>query len=57
MADLLALSARYIDSGTYEGPASVNRPTGQLSEVADRIAIVEAFSHVVVRVTSVCFWW
>ncbi len=47
MADLLALSARYIDSGTYEGPASVNRPTGQLSEVADRIAIVEAFSHVV----------
>jgi alkyl sulfatase BDS1-like metallo-beta-lactamase superfamily hydrolase len=47
MADLLALSARYIDEGTYEGPGSVNRVTTELSEVADRVAVVEAFSHVV----------
>ena len=47
MADLLALSERYIDQGIYEGPGSVNRVTTELSEVADGIAVVEAFSHVV----------
>jgi alkyl sulfatase BDS1-like metallo-beta-lactamase superfamily hydrolase len=47
MADLLALSERFIDGGIYEGPASVNRVTTELSEVADGIAVVEAFSHVV----------
>ncbi|MDE2463747.1 MAG: MBL fold metallo-hydrolase [Alphaproteobacteria bacterium] len=47
MADLLALSSRYIDQGIYEGPASVNRINGQLSEVGEGVAIIEAFSHVV----------
>jgi alkyl sulfatase BDS1-like metallo-beta-lactamase superfamily hydrolase len=47
MADLLALSARFIDEGIYEGPGSVNRVTTELSEVADGVAVVEAFSHVV----------
>jgi alkyl sulfatase BDS1-like metallo-beta-lactamase superfamily hydrolase len=47
MADLLKLSSRYIDEGVYEGPGSVNRINGELSEVADGIAMVEAFSHVV----------
>ena len=48
MADLLALSERVIDHGEYAGPASVNRITTELSEVADDIAVVESFSHVVV---------
>ena len=48
MTDLLALSSRYIDEGIYEGPASINRMSGELSEVADGIAVVESFSHVVV---------
>ena len=47
MSELLALSARFIDEGVYEGPGSVNRTTGELSEIADGIALVEAFSHVV----------
>ncbi|MCP4005942.1 MAG: MBL fold metallo-hydrolase [bacterium] len=47
MPDLLGLSARFIDEGIYEGPGSVNRTTAELSEVADQIAVVEAFSHVV----------
>ena len=47
MADLLALSERVIDHGDYAGPASVNRITTQLSEVADGLAVVESFSHVV----------
>ena len=47
MADLLGLSARYIDEGLYEGPGAVNRVTGELSEVADDVAVIEAFSHVV----------
>ncbi|MGH0030065.1 MAG: alkyl sulfatase dimerization domain-containing protein [Myxococcota bacterium] len=47
MADLLGLSARFIDEGVYEGPGSVNRVTGELSEVAPGIAVIEAFSHVV----------
>jgi alkyl sulfatase BDS1-like metallo-beta-lactamase superfamily hydrolase len=47
MADLLALSERVIDHGEYTGPASVNRITTELSEVADGLAVVESFSHVV----------
>ena len=47
MADLLGLSARFIDEGVYEGPGSVNRVTTELSEVGAGIAVVEAFSHVV----------
>ncbi len=48
MADLLALSSRLIDTGDgYEGPGSVNRVTTEISEVADGIAMVESFSHVV----------
>jgi glyoxylase-like metal-dependent hydrolase (beta-lactamase superfamily II) len=46
MADLLSLSARVIDSGVADEP--VNRTTGELSEVADGLAIVESFSHSVV---------
>ncbi len=45
--DILALSARYIDENLYEGPRSVNRTTTELSEIAEGIALVEAFSHVV----------
>jgi alkyl sulfatase BDS1-like metallo-beta-lactamase superfamily hydrolase len=45
MADLLALSSRLIDEGDDGTPP--NRVTGELSEVADGIAVVEAFSHVV----------
>lgn len=52
MADLLALSARYIDEGVYEGPGSVNRVTTELSEVAPGIGFVEAFSHVVALTTE-----
>ncbi len=52
MADLLALSARIIDAGVYEGPASVNRVTTELSEVTDGIAVIEAFSHVIAFRTS-----
>ena len=52
MADLLALSARFIDGGIYEGPAAVNRVTTELSEVADDVAVVEAFSHVVAFATA-----
>ncbi|MFP5326100.1 MAG: MBL fold metallo-hydrolase, partial [Acidimicrobiia bacterium] len=44
MADLLELSARIIDTGDTE--TQVNRITTELSEVADGIAVVEAFSHV-----------
>jgi len=45
VADLLALSARIIDEGITDEP--VNRVSGELSEVADGVAVVEAFSHVV----------
>jgi len=47
MADLLALSERVIDHGEYDGPGSVNRITTELSQVADGIAVVESFSHVI----------
>jgi hypothetical protein len=46
MADLLALSSRLIDEGDDGTPS--NRVTTELSEVADDIAVIEAFSHVVV---------
>jgi alkyl sulfatase BDS1-like metallo-beta-lactamase superfamily hydrolase len=45
MADLLDLSARIIDSGTAD--EAVNRTTQELSEVADGVAVVESFSHIV----------
>ncbi|MFM8795015.1 MAG: alkyl sulfatase dimerization domain-containing protein [Acidimicrobiales bacterium] len=45
MADLLALSTKVIDSGVADGP--VNRTNGELSEVADGLAMVESFSHTV----------
>ncbi len=50
MADLLALSARLIDDGDDGTPP--NRVTTELSEVADGIAVIEAFSHVVVLRTD-----
>ena len=46
MADLLALSSQIIDSGVAPGP--VNRVTHELSEIANGIAMVEAFSHSIV---------
>ena len=45
MADLIALSTRVVDSGIAN--ESVNRTTGELSEIADGLAMVESFSHVV----------
>ncbi len=45
MPDLLALSARIVDERVADEP--VNRVTQELSEVADGIAVVESFSHVV----------
>jgi alkyl sulfatase BDS1-like metallo-beta-lactamase superfamily hydrolase len=56
MADLLSLSSRIIDSGLTDQP--VNRVTNELSEVADRMAMVESFSHCVALDTDdglVCF--
>ncbi|HSL57712.1 MAG TPA: alkyl sulfatase dimerization domain-containing protein [Acidimicrobiales bacterium] len=56
MADLLALSERIIDSGVADEP--VNRVTQELSELADGVALIESFSHVVVIRTDeglVCF--
>jgi alkyl sulfatase BDS1-like metallo-beta-lactamase superfamily hydrolase len=47
VADLLGLSARFIDEGVYEGPGAINRITTELSEVAEGIAVIEAFSHVI----------
>ena len=47
MSDILAKSAHYIDNGVYEGAGLVNRPTTELSEVGNGIALIEAFSHVV----------
>lgn len=46
MPDLLALSARIIDSGTDNGERT-NRLTGELSEIVPGVAMVEAFGHVV----------
>ncbi len=47
MTDLLALSARIIDEGRADGPESANPMTGELRELTDGIAMVEAFSHVI----------
>ncbi|MDH4168995.1 MAG: MBL fold metallo-hydrolase [Acidimicrobiia bacterium] len=46
MADLLELSSRLFDSGELTEPP--NRITQELSELADDIAMVESFSHVVI---------
>ena len=56
MHDLLALSSRIIDEGVTDEP--VNRVSQELSLVADDIAMVESFSHVVALRTDdgvVCF--
>jgi alkyl sulfatase BDS1-like metallo-beta-lactamase superfamily hydrolase len=56
MADLLALSARIIDSGVVDEP--VNRVTQELSELAPDLSVIESFSHVVTFATEeglVCF--
>ena len=45
MADFLALSTRIVDSGKADEP--VNRTSGELSEIAEGLAMVESFSHVV----------
>lgn len=47
MPDLLGLSARYIDENLPHGPVLAPKVTPELSEIADGIALVEAFSHVV----------
>ena len=46
MADLLALSERLIAEGDTETPSI--RLTGELSEINDDVAVIEAFSNVVV---------
>ncbi len=46
MTELLERSARYIDEGTYEGPAANNPTDASFHEVADGVAMVAAFSHV-----------
>ncbi len=46
MADLIALSTKVVDSGIVDQP--VNRTTGELSEIAPGLAMVESFSHSVV---------
>ena len=45
MADLIGLSTRIVDSGVANEP--VNRTTGELSEIAPGLSMVESFSHVV----------
>jgi alkyl sulfatase BDS1-like metallo-beta-lactamase superfamily hydrolase len=47
MVDILDRSARYLDENLYEGAGLVNRPTTELSEIADGVALIEAFSHVI----------
>lgn len=46
MSDILALSAHLIDDEVSDQPT--NRVTNHLSELADDLAIVESFSHVLV---------
>ena len=43
MADLLALSARFIDNDIYEGAGLVNRPTMELSELGNGMAQIGGF--------------
>jgi alkyl sulfatase BDS1-like metallo-beta-lactamase superfamily hydrolase len=52
MADLLGLAARYVDEGVWEGAGAVHRITSELSELAEGVAMVEAFSHVVAFATD-----
>ncbi|MCU0310730.1 MAG: MBL fold metallo-hydrolase [Acidimicrobiales bacterium] len=56
MADLLDLSARFVDAAAGDDPTAElgppNRITLELSEVADGIAVVESFSHVVAFATD-----
>jgi alkyl sulfatase BDS1-like metallo-beta-lactamase superfamily hydrolase len=47
MADLLAMSAQLIDDNAGDNPGVRGRTTTELSEIADGIALIEAFSHVV----------
>jgi len=53
MADLLTLSSRVID-GEIDADSlpPINRVTNELSELADRLAVVESFSHSIVVDTS-----
>lgn len=46
MADLLSMSSDIIDKGIDHGP--INRINHELSEIAERLAVVEAFSHSVI---------
>ena len=49
MADLLSMSAKIIDEGLPDGaPGMMDRRTRELSELGEGVALVEAFSHVVV---------
>ncbi len=53
MADLLALSRAVIDEGKgQEDVGPINRINHQLSEIADGVAMVEAFSHCVLFETD-----
>ncbi len=56
MSDLIGLSSAMIDTGVAQSPP--NRVTQELSELDDKIALVESFSHVVSFRTEdgiVCF--
>jgi alkyl sulfatase BDS1-like metallo-beta-lactamase superfamily hydrolase len=53
MADLLSMSSRIIDEGrTSEDVGPINRINHQLSQIADGIAVVEAFSHCILFETD-----
>ena len=43
---LLERSARYIDGGVYEGPASINPVDSSFHEIADGVGLVCGFSHI-----------
>ena len=47
MSELLELSAAVIDEGRDVHPRDINPISGQVSEVADGVAMVQAFSHIV----------
>ena len=53
MADLLAMSEAIIDGKLdAAGVGPINRINHQLSEIADGVAMVEAFSHCVLFATD-----
>ncbi len=52
MADLLAMSTQVIDGGQPDEIGPINRINHQLSEIADGVAMVEAFSHCVLFETD-----